>query len=385
MTLSYARGRNINDNHPHHFEVSGFDEFIERLDADRAKTKAGAPYICGPLGGDGRRCTEGALPREWLPVDLDRIKAPALPAVLRWFSRFSGCNWATHSSTVKNPRQRILLELERAADRAECIAIGKSLKGELQDEFGDALEVDTCVFRPEQPIFLPPTGVEILRLTGGARPVDGAAINAIRPEQKRTEVDVSRPLSTSVSPLFSSVLPLSSSVPPSTIPQSQGDRNKYLFQFARHIKAEIPNASRDELRGACQRWHEAALPFIGTEDFAESFEDFTRGFANVKCPHGSVMNEILARADTVALSAGIAELLYGGVANRLVRICAALQDHAGAEPFFISARTAGEVLGVHYKAANKMLNTLVGDHVLELVTQGSGKKASRYRFVWRRN
>lgn len=76
---------------------------------------------------------------------------------------------------------------------------------------------------------------------------------------------------------------------------------------------------------------------------------------------------------------------YGTAGNKLTRICAALQAHHGAEPFFLSARQAGDLLGVHYTDASKMLAALVSDGVLTLVTKGSVRTASRYRFeeaIW---
>ena len=95
------------------------------------------------------------------------------------------------------------------------------------------------------------------------------------------------------------------------------------------------------------------------------------------------MQSVLQTIDPRApLPAGIVGLGYGTSGNQLVRVCAALQAHQGDEPFFISARKAGEVLGIHFVDASKMLAALVHDGVLKLVTKGVGKVASRYRFGW---
>jgi hypothetical protein len=40
------------------------------------------------------------------------------------------------------------------------------------------------------------------------------------------------------------------------------------------------------------------------------------------------------------------------------------------------------VLGIHFTDASKMLAALVRDGVLQLVSKGAGKVASRYRFRW---
>ena len=95
------------------------------------------------------------------------------------------------------------------------------------------------------------------------------------------------------------------------------------------------------------------------------------------------MQSILEKIDPRAtLPAGIVGLGYGTAGNQLVRVCAALQAHHGEEPFFISARQAGEVLGIHFADASKMLAALVHDGVLKLDSKGVGKVASRYRFGW---
>lgn len=172
MTLLYSRGRSVGDNRPEQRAAATFDEFVAALDADRAPTKQNSGYLCGPLNGDGRRCADGALPRRWIAVDLDRIAADMLPDVRMWFSRFTGCGWPTHSSTQAEPRERALIELDRDATRDECILIGGMLAHDLGEEFGDALLVDASTFRPEQPVFLPPTGVDLARFDGDPLNVD---------------------------------------------------------------------------------------------------------------------------------------------------------------------------------------------------------------------
>lgn len=202
---------------------------------------------------------------------------------------------------------------------------------------------------------------------------------AIRPSvqtadlQKRTEDDRSNPLSSSVG----------IAIPAATLPSKEGQRNKCLFELARHLKGKMPEASRDELRVIVKRWHEMALPVIGTKDFSVTWADFVNGWEKVRQPHGATMNAIMAGINKSSpLPAGITSLGYGEHAFYLVRVCMALQVHAADKPFFISARQAGEVLGIHYTDAAKMLKALVADGVITLVSQGAGKVASRYRFTW---
>lgn len=168
-----------------------------------------------------------------------------------------------------------------------------------------------------------------------------------------------------------------------TIPSSEGSRNHRLFEFARWVKAKTPNATPDELRSIVRQWHEAALPFISSKEFTTSWYDFRRGFDSVRHPAGTTIKEIIGDLDMESeLPAGITGLGYGERGLHLVRICRRLQEQAGNTPFFISSRQAGELLGIHYTDAAKMLWALKSDGVLELVSQGVGNKASRYRFIW---
>lgn len=192
--------------------------------------------------------------------------------------------------------------------------------------------------------------------------------------QKRTEDDRSNPPYSSV---------LFCRYPPDTIPAGESQRNRCLFALARYLKGTQPNATRNELRAIVANWHAQYLSVIGTKDFAVTWTDFRNGWAKVRQPHGAIMQSVLQTIDPRApLPAGIVGLGYGSAGNQLVRVCAALQAHQGDKPFFISARQAGEVLGIHFTDASKIMAALVGDGVLQLVSKGAGKVASRYRFGW---
>lgn len=166
--LSFSRGKRIKDNRPVARTAANMADFIAQLDADRAPRKDGAAYICGPMLEGSKRGAESALPRAWVALDLDRIEAPVLPDVQHWAAAFDGCGWMTHSSTPEAPRARIIIMLERPANRAECIAIGARLERELDEQFGSKVKLDVSTFRPEQPVHVPPTGAEIRRFTGSA-------------------------------------------------------------------------------------------------------------------------------------------------------------------------------------------------------------------------
>lgn len=168
------------------------------------------------------------------------------------------------------------------------------------------------------------------------------------------------------------------------IPDAPGQRqrNHCLFALARHLKTHMPNATRAELRAQVKQWHELALPVIGTVDFNESWGDFSRGWENVQHPEGELMNVLLKNVDADRLPDGLPDD-YEAPTLRLVRICARLQREARDEPFYLSARTAGELLGMHFTSAANLLYALVADGVITRVSQGTHKsrQASEYRMV----
>lgn len=167
------------------------------------------------------------------------------------------------------------------------------------------------------------------------------------------------------------------------IPSQEGERNRCLFNLARYVKGRMPNAGKDALRPILMAWHQMAMNTIGTKDFATSWADFLRAMEGVKFPHGSTLDAMLAKVESAPpLSASLLALGYGEKCNYLIRVCQQLQAHAGTEPFFLSVRQAGEILDIHFTDAAKFLSALKGDGVIQLISQGAGNKASRFRFIW---
>ena len=176
--------------------------------------------------------------------------------------------------------------------------------------------------------------------------------------------------------LYSSV-----GIPAHIIPTKQGQRNKRLFELARYLKGLYPHATENDLRVFVREWHRLALPAIDTKDFAITWADFARGWDKVRFPAGATLAAILEGTQGDPLPAGIDDLGYGPQGQHLVKICRRLAQHHEPEPFFISARQAGELIGVHFTDASKVLAALVTDKVIELVEKGAGTRASRYRWA----
>jgi hypothetical protein len=178
-------------------------------------------------------------------------------------------------------------------------------------------------------------------------------------------------------PQYSSV----GGLPTNTIPTQPGQRHRCLFELARYLKGVIPFASQQELRTILANWHTQHLEVVGTKEFSVTLTDFFTAWDKIKHPHGMTMKSILETIDNRSqLPAALLDLGYGTAGNQLVKICAALQAHHGENPLFLSARQAADLLGVHYTDASKMLAAIVRDGVMTLVSKGSGRTASRYRF-----
>lgn len=291
----------------------------------------------------------------------------------------------THSHTPAAPRWRVFVPLGNPLPASERYRLVARLNGAL----GGCLARES--FTLSQSYFIGGRpGSEYRVLVSFDDPGDGEyideldsldALSCAPPQilppvahlQKSTEDDFCHPL-------FSSV---GAADIQTYLPEMEGQRNKCLFNLARYLKGKTPKASRSELRAIVERWHELALPVIGTKDFITTWSDFQRGWEKVKVPYGSVLNEIMGEIDmNDDIPQSLVNLGYEQKGYLLIRICKQLQFNAGDEPFFLSARQAGELLGIHYTDAAKYLHALVLDEILELVKRGAGNKASRYRYIW---
>ena len=185
---------------------------------------------------------------------------------------------------------------------------------------------------------------------------------------------------------YSSVALLSSSVgddaiadliPASCIPSRHGERHHCLFRLARVLRAKFPDASAEACRQIVQQWHDLSLPYIRTKEFAISWAEFKVAWVKIKYPMGSTLTGILSGED-VDITAIAQRFGYGKTTQALLQICLKLQRNSPETPFFLSVRTAGGLLGIHHTDACRLMGLLVSDGLLDLVSKGSGLKASRY-------
>lgn len=173
-------------------------------------------------------------------------------------------------------------------------------------------------------------------------------------------------------------------LPLSSVPKGEGDRNRALFDFARSLKAADPDMPYEIRRRLVREWFDENLAAIGTKEFAVCLSDFERGWKNVKAPKGLILNSVLATLERPPGS--IEQLGYGSIGQRLCAVmfslCKHQQQHFQNDLIMLSCRMAGQILGIDKGEANKLLQALARDRVIELVERGAGVRASRWRWIW---
>jgi hypothetical protein len=167
-----------------------------------------------------------------------------------------------------------------------------------------------------------------------------------------------------------------------TLPMSEGQRNRCIFEFARALKAipSLADAPLSALKPHVRAWHKEALPVIGTKAFDATWSEFCYAWPRAKVPWGiSPVMLALAKADST--SSMIAVQYDTPATRRLVKLCRELQRGAGDSPFFLSCRAAAVALGIDHNTANKLLAMIQADGIIVCVAEGTKKRARRFRYV----
>jgi hypothetical protein len=148
-----------------------------------------------------------------------------------------------------------------------------------------------------------------------------------------------------------------------TLPSGPRQRNRKLFELARRLwlLPSFPHAPARKLRTLVKDWHSRALPVLGTKPFDATWEDFQVAWERLRPAGTGPIWDLMQAACTKHPRRPDQQLLD---------VCAALQAHAGVQPFFLSCRTAGRLLGVHHSVANEKLRVLEARGVLKRVRTG---------------
>ncbi len=176
-----------------------------------------------------------------------------------------------------------------------------------------------------------------------------------------------------------------------TLPGGPGERNRRVFDLARHLLA-IPGMrgrNPEDFRPVVERWHRMALDRgARTRNFAVTWEDFVAAWAEVKYPAGVNLAGV-GQWLREMYPAGSGRVAEDAAADRLDLLCQELQRRAGDRPFFLSARVAARLIGTTRMTAHRLLRRFADGGVIECVTRaepgvpkpGEKKPASQYRYT----
>ena len=179
-----------------------------------------------------------------------------------------------------------------------------------------------------------------------------------------------------------------------SLPFAMGRRNRQVFELARALKAipTLADAPVDALQPHVRHWHSlgVAKGVIGTEPFTETWIDFFTCWPKVRFPKGSEPMVLILERAKQSPPPKAAERYDQAELRLLVVLCRELQQAAGVEPFYLSCRTAAELLDVRNKQGGfdhvkawRWLLLLAHDGIVAATEKGNQSKhrATRYRYT----
>ena len=172
-----------------------------------------------------------------------------------------------------------------------------------------------------------------------------------------------------------------------SLPTAKSQREKKLFELARRLLAlgtlNSPDMS-SRVEVIFEIWWQSAFKTVATKDRKISLDGFLRACKNVRKPLHDGMSDVMAKSNRAIQepAPAWAENLPAACIA-LGRLCRELQRKAGAEPFFLSLRKAGELLRVHHSQPGRWMQTLAERNVIRIQTAGSirTREATRYRYI----
>lgn len=166
-----------------------------------------------------------------------------------------------------------------------------------------------------------------------------------------------------------------------TQPNRIGQRNYQIGRFCRALLNVVPHdAPPAILYNAFRYWHAMALPMIGTKEFEVSFREFRAYWAKTEVsmadsfPMTTMKDAVRTSTDTGA-----------NRTESLLAACRALAEISPDGSFFLSCRTAGEILGVSHMTAKRDLRKLLECGLLRVdrlgFQDGTTRLANRFKVV----
>lgn len=172
-----------------------------------------------------------------------------------------------------------------------------------------------------------------------------------------------------------------------TLPKEESTRNRQIFEFARSIRTLYPEAKPQDFKVLVSQWHGRALPYINTKEFLETWIDFLQAWPKIKYLVGDEpIMKAFDRATTLdPPKIALEKYPDSKPLQVLSALCRELQAASGNNPFFLSTRTAGRLLGISHTHAARWLFLLEVDGIIETVCKGgtveTARKATRFKYI----
>jgi len=168
-----------------------------------------------------------------------------------------------------------------------------------------------------------------------------------------------------------------------TQPTTTGQRQRMLFNLARRLKAIDAAKPAKQWMDAVRAWHTKALPKIATKEWAVTWGDFVIGYSKVRHAHGQggALQAAASRAFADDVLATVPKDYDSLPMRKLYALCRDLGT--GGQVFYLSCRTAGELIGTDHDTAARFIRffTLMGVLVVTTEADRPRRKATFYAFI----
>jgi len=176
-------------------------------------------------------------------------------------------------------------------------------------------------------------------------------------------------------------------LPTNCRPTKTRERNRVLFNLARHLKTLYPDCDCNDLIGLVKEWHKEYLTTIGTKDWMETWADFSYAWDRVRCleDEGVLHKTYQETASGLSVPVSLAQIGFDEPLFRVAEFCRRLSLHNNGV-FFLSCRSLGRLLDKSPVTANKVLTFLTRNGLLKVVEEGrlatpNGPQATTYKFI----
>ncbi len=149
------------------------------------------------------------------------------------------------------------------------------------------------------------------------------------------------------------------------VPKNTKDVNRSLFQFAREMRAFLPDSTAEEMEPYLAIWYTVAVESVRDLDWSEVLCDFEFKLESVKFPAGNDPLSIILQ-EVEENEPPACATRFRGRMGRLVHILQRLQMKNMDKSIYMSGRVADRILGAKEGSAAKMFRYLVLKGVLEV-------------------